>query len=62
MLKKSGFALAALLLSTLALTATPVKGAKSPQNRVTCNCQTNKQCGTGHACCILPGRSCGICC
>jgi len=59
MLKKSGFVLGAFLLVAFAMAPSPSAQAVE---RVTCNCSTNAQCGTGNACCRLPGRNCGICC
>ncbi len=47
----------------------PVTGTDSldwllptPEEKVPCQCTTNAQCGSGNACCRLPGRNCGICC
>ena len=59
MLKKSGLVVAAFLLVVFAMAPSPSAQAVE---RVTCNCSTNSQCGSGNACCRLPGRNCGICC
>jgi hypothetical protein len=60
MLKKSGMLLGALLVTLAAASSPSIKPVLV--QKVTCNCTVNAQCGSGNACCRLPGRTCGICC